>query len=419
MLRNVVFDFDGTLVDTAPLIVATMQASIAELGLPPRSAEECRATIGLRLEDVPSALWADREGLGEEYAATYRRLFERLKREHPVRCYPWVLETLRALHDAGFGMAIASSRNSSSLADYAREFGITELFSMMVGGDDVAHGKPAPEPVEKICAELGWKAEETLVVGDAVFDVLMGRNAGARTCAVTYGNQSREELADALPDYLADTFAAVLPIACGVDADLVDYVEARILPRYDAFDGAHRQDHARTVIAQSLKLARQFNEADTDMAYVVAAFHDLGLAHGRERHHLDSARIMREDEFLSRRFSPEQISLMAEAAEDHRASSKHAPRSLYGLIVAEADRLIDADTIMRRTIQYGLANYPELDREGQYQRAAEHLREKYGHGGYLRIWIEGSDNARRLEALRAIIADPASLRALFNRHYLT
>ena len=108
---------------------------------------------------------------------------------------------------------------------------------------------------------------------------------------------------------------------------------------------------------------------------------------------------------------------MGDAVEDHRASSKHPPRTIYGRIVAEADRLIEPRTILRRTVQYTLANHPELDREEGYLRLVEHMREKYDYGGYLRLWIEQSDNARRLEELRRIIADRAELRRLYDEIY--
>ena len=151
------------------------------------------------------------------------------------------------------------------------------------------------------------------------------------------------------------------------------------------------------------------------MVYVVAAYHDTGLSYGREWHHRDSSRIVMADEMLRRWFTPEQISTMADAVEDHRASSDHAPRSIYGRIVAEADRLIDSDLVMRRTVQYGLAHYPELSPEGHWKRFCDHLDEKYAEGGYLRLWIPESDNARRLTELRRTIADPTLLRESFDR----
>lgn len=200
------------------------------------------------------------------------------------------------------------------------------------------------------------------------------------------------------------------------DPSLVAYAEAEIIPRYEHFDRAHGTDHVRTVIAQSLALAAHY-DVDINMVYAIAAYHDTGLAYGRERHHIDAGRILAEDAEARRRFTGEQIEVMREAVEDHRASSDHAPRTVYGRIVAEADRVIDPATIIRRTVQYGLANYPALDREGHYARCLDHLQKKYAEGGYLRLWIAESDNALRLEELRTIIRDPQQLRRLFDETF--
>ena len=180
------------------------------------------------------------------------------------------------------------------------------------------------------------------------------------------------------------------------------YIESEILPRYAAFDAAHQRDHADSVIRQSLTLAEHY-DVNEDMVYAIAAYHDTGLVVDRKTHHLESGRIIREDIRLQEWFSPEQIETMAQAAEDHRASSDHEPRSIYGKIVAEADRLIDADTILRRTIQYGFAHYPEMSREEHTARAIAHLHEKYAEGGYLKLWIPESPNAARLRELWALI----------------
>lgn len=194
---------------------------------------------------------------------------------------------------------------------------------------------------------------------------------------------------------------------------LVEYVEAEIIPRYDGFDRAHGTDHVRTVIRRSLELAARC-EVDTDMVYAIAAYHDTGLVAGRERHHLVSAEILAADSRLARWFSAEQLAVMCDAVEDHRASSKRPPRTIYGRIVAEADRCIDPATVLRRTVQYGLSHCPALDREGHFERCLAHLRKKYAEGGYLRLWIPESDNARKQEELRALIRDEARLRAAFD-----
>lgn len=201
-----------------------------------------------------------------------------------------------------------------------------------------------------------------------------------------------------------------------IDYELKQYIEREIIPRYETFDKAHRTDHVQTVIDRSLALADSY-DVDENMVYTIAAYHDIGLAMERERHHLISGEMLITDPMLRRRFTPKQLETMREAVEDHRASSDHKPRTIYGRIVAEADRLIEAETILRRTVQYGLAHYSEFDREEHFNRLKEHMTRKYAEGGYLRLWIPESDNAQRLTALRDIIGDEQRLRTLFERLY--
>ncbi len=196
--------------------------------------------------------------------------------------------------------------------------------------------------------------------------------------------------------------------------DLVEFVETQILPRYAAFDKAHNLSHVTRVIRASIALARHTG-ADINMVYTVAAYHDLGLSGPRAIHHLTSGKILMQDARLKRWFSPEQIKIMKEAVEDHRASASHAPRSIYGKIVAEADRDLAPETVIRRTVQFGLANYPEMDTEEHWKRFCQHMAEKYSVNGYIRLWIHGSENERNLNALRSLIVNPAEMRKIFDR----
>lgn len=202
-----------------------------------------------------------------------------------------------------------------------------------------------------------------------------------------------------------------------VNPEIVSYVGENIIPRYVGFDKAHQEEHARMVIEQSLKLATHISTINRDMVYVIAAYHDLGMINGRENHHIDSGIILRDDAFLKSHFNRKQLKTMAEAVEDHRASSGVMPRTIYGQIVAEADRFIDPETIIRRTIQFGLTNYPELDKIGHYRRAIDHLKKKYGTKGYLKICIPWSDNAKRLDDLRQILRDENKVKEIFDRLY--
>lgn len=196
--------------------------------------------------------------------------------------------------------------------------------------------------------------------------------------------------------------------------DLVEFIETQILPQYAQFDKAHNMEHVTRVIRRSLDLARRTG-ADLDMVYTIAAYHDLGLSGPRAIHHITSGKILQQDARLKRWFSPEQVRMMKEAVEDHRASASRAPRSIYGKIVAEADRDIDPEKVIRRTIQFGLSNYPEMDIEGHWHRFVKHMDEKYSVNGYIRLWLQGSENERKLNELRQLIAAPQQLRTVFDR----
>ena len=153
------------------------------------------------------------------------------------------------------------------------------------------------------------------------------------------------------------------------------------------------------------------------MVYIVAAYHDLGMSGPRAIHHLTSGKILQADARLKRWFTPEQIKIMKEAVEDHRASSSRQPRSIYGKIVAEADRDIHIHEIFLRAIEYGKENYPGKGKEEQWQRFADHMDEKYSRNGYIKLWIPNSPNEKALKELRNIIEDKTELRKYFEEIY--
>lgn len=201
-----------------------------------------------------------------------------------------------------------------------------------------------------------------------------------------------------------------------VSLDLMEFIETEILPRYANFDQAHRLSHVNNVIRQSLDLARKIG-ADINMAYAIAAYHDLGLEGPRAIHHVTSGKILLADNRLRRWFSTEKIKIMKEAVEDHRASASHAPRSIYGKIVAEADRELDPMVVFKRTILYGKDHYSEMSKEQQWKRFTEHLKNKYSNTGYIKLWIPGSSNEKKLKEIRDYINNPVKLREIFDQMF--
>lgn len=199
-----------------------------------------------------------------------------------------------------------------------------------------------------------------------------------------------------------------------VNLEIMQFVEQQILPRYTAFGKSHGLTHVQHVINNSLELARSLG-VDVNMSYVIAAYHDLGMAGPRAIHHLTGGKILATDARLRKWFSPQQIVIMKEAVEDHRASTSHTPRSIYGKIVADADRDLNPETVFTRCIEYGFEHYPELDKEEQWQRFCQHMEDKYSVHGYVRLWIPGSANEKRLKRVRDIIDNKSMLRETFER----
>lgn len=193
----------------------------------------------------------------------------------------------------------------------------------------------------------------------------------------------------------------------------MEFVERQILPRYNAFGESHGLRHVTRVIKNSLRLA-DVTGADIDMVYVIAAYHDLGMEGPRAIHHLTSGKILMADARLKKWFNADQLKVMKEAVEDHRASSSRQPRSIYGKIVAEADRDIDVHEIFMRAIQYGKENGPDKTVEEHWERFAQHMDEKYSNNGYIKLWISNSPNEKALKELRNIIEDKKLLRKAFD-----
>lgn len=202
----------------------------------------------------------------------------------------------------------------------------------------------------------------------------------------------------------------------GVKEEICDYVMTSIIPMYDGFDKGHSREHCEYVVSEALHLST-FYSADPDMVFVAAACHDIGLVKDRATHHLVSEKMILEDRNLERWFTEEQIVTIAHAARDHRASSDREPETIYGRLIAEADRQIVPETVIRRTILYGMDHYPELDREGHWRRMLSHLEEKYSERGYLKLWIKESRNADNLRVLRDMIKDENVLRRIFDETF--
>ena len=205
-MKLIILDFDGTLADTRGLIVKTMQQTIASLGLDSRTDDECASMIGLPLKQAFTDLIPMTDAMGDQCVDTYRRIFNENNAAYTIPAFPNVLEILRLLSQKGYTLTIASSRIRRSLMEFVVGMDLQDVISYVLGADDVSQAKPNPEPVLKTLEKFGCTPDEALVVGDTWYDIEMGRRAGVRTCGVTYGNGTREELMNAGADFLIDDF---------------------------------------------------------------------------------------------------------------------------------------------------------------------------------------------------------------------
>ena len=211
-IKLIIFDFDGTLADTRQLIVETMQQTIQALGLPTCTDEQCTSMIGLPLKQAFTELIPMSDEMGDRCVDTYRQIFNENNASYVIPTFPHVIDTLYRLSAEGYILTIASSRSRKSLLDFVHTMHLEEIFSYILGADDVILSKPHPEPVLRTLEAFDCSPEEALVVGDMKYDIEMGRRAGTRTCGVTYGNGSPQDLREAGADFIVNNFEEILTL---------------------------------------------------------------------------------------------------------------------------------------------------------------------------------------------------------------
>ena len=399
---TIIFDLDGTLLNTIDDLGYACNYALEQTGYPTYPIEAYPAKVGNGINNLIRRALLESERT-EENILRVRAYFVPYYNEHNcdyTRPYDGIPELLTALKAQGHQLAVASNKYQAATEKIVNHF-FPGIFDVILGEREGIERKPNPQIVYDILSTFNSQLS-TLYVGDSLVDRDTAANANVPFVACSWGFVSRETLIESGVGRIIDQPQELL---------LDIYIQQEILPQYDSFDGGHKRDHAETVIRESLKLARAY-DADETMSYVIAAYHDLGLKFDREKHHIHSGEILMADENLRKWFTQEQILTMRDAVEDHRASGKNPPRTIYGAIVAEADRQIDPLTVVHRTMAYSLKLLPNADFETLYQRSLEHLHEKYAEGGYLKLWLNSERNVQGLAQLRALIDNESELRKL-------
>lgn len=189
-----------------------------------------------------------------------------------------------------------------------------------------------------------------------------------------------------------------------VDNNLKKYIEKFVLPEYNKNEKGHGIEHINYVIRRSFELVEQ-NEinVDSNMVYVIAAYHDIGHHIDPKKHEKVSADIMSKDKNLKNFFYDKELVIIQEAIEDHRASSNHEPRSIYGKIVSSADRNNTVEQCLERSYYYGKRLEPNATDKELCKRAFKHLNSKFGINGYAKFYLKDKEYEKFLTDIREIL----------------
>lgn len=191
-----------------------------------------------------------------------------------------------------------------------------------------------------------------------------------------------------------------------IDIKVKDYIDKNVLPEYAKNEQGHGIEHIKYVIRRSFELIDQNDlNVNYNMVYVIAAYHDIGHYIDRKNHEKVSADIMSKDENLKEFFSAEELNIIKEAIEDHRASSENDPRSIYGKIVSSADRNNTVEQCLERTYTYGKKHEPEVSDKELYERSFDVLNKKFGYNGYAKFYFKDEQYENFLRDIRKLLED--------------
>lgn len=191
-----------------------------------------------------------------------------------------------------------------------------------------------------------------------------------------------------------------------INKKLQEYIEKNIYPEYDKNEKGHSIDHIKYVIKRSFELVNENGlDVNLDMVYTIAAYHDIGHHIDSKTHEIVSADIMIKDNNLKQFFTDDERQTIKEAIEDHRASAKEEPRSIYGRIVSSADRNNTVKDCLRRTYTYGKKLNPNATDKELFLRAYDVLVNKFGEGGYAKFYFKDKQYEKFLKELRELLSD--------------
>lgn len=195
-----------------------------------------------------------------------------------------------------------------------------------------------------------------------------------------------------------------------MDKELKEYIKNEIKSKYKNFDKGHNIAHFNFVTKNCVNYGKQLidkgEKVDLDIAYIVGAYHDIGITMGREGHALSSGKILRKDKMLKNFYSEEIIEMMAQAVEDHSSHLSYEPRNIYGKIVADADRNNTKYLVFSRPIKYGLKNEQKgMCKEWHINRVYNFVNSKFGRNGYVKYQLDIPDTKKEQNEVWQLLDD--------------
>ncbi len=195
-----------------------------------------------------------------------------------------------------------------------------------------------------------------------------------------------------------------------MDKELKEYIKNEIKSKYKNFDKGHNIAHFNFVTKNCVNYGKQLidkgEKVDLDIAYIVGAYHDIGITLGREGHALSSGKILRKDKMLKKYYSDEIIEMMAQAVEDHSSHLSYESRNIYGKIVADADRNNTKYLVFSRPIKYGLKNEQKgMSKEWHINRVYNFVNSKFGRNGYVKYQLDIPDTKKEQNEVWQLLDD--------------
>ena len=190
-----------------------------------------------------------------------------------------------------------------------------------------------------------------------------------------------------------------------INEEVKKFVTEYTTPFYKKNESGHSFSHIDYVVKRSLKFADEIKDINLNMVYTIAMFHDVAHHIDKKTHEILSAKILRECTGLSDYFSKEEIEIMAQAIEDHRASLEHPPRTIYGKIVSTADRNNTVEQCFFRAYSFSRKSNPSYTEDEVFNEAYTHLNKKFGVNGYAKVYLKDEEYENFLIEIRSLLSN--------------